>query len=227
MPANERESQLDPLAELAELASKATPGEWILHRNCYGDILDVAVFNQERYERLNGGGCGPSTWHDKIVSGWLAKEADLKFIAAAHNLLTPATLAAIREREGEELSEGHGQPCYYCGKPCNNLTGRCGQWAVGLCHEDEPGVVKWHHDQCVSERLAALTAAQQEAATAKARIERLEAALRNVVEGYDGWVAFCDDPEDGCAEVWQKYIDEARAALAERGPGKESEGANG
>ena len=216
MPATERESQKpDPLAELAELAAKATSRPW--HRVAN---FDSGLNLQNENGRLIG----------EMRSECLTFEQDVhnaEFVAAAANYITPATLAALREREGEELSEGHGQPCYYCGKPCNNLTGRCGQWAVGLCHEDEPGVVKWHHDQCVSERLAALTAAQQEAATAKARIERLEAALRNVVEGYDGWLAFCDDPEDGCAEVWQKYIDEARAALAERGPGKESEGANG
>ena len=51
------------------------------------------------------------------------------------------------------IQEGHGSPCYYCGEKCNNLTGDPGKWPVGLCHSDEPGVVKWHHSGCVSDRL--------------------------------------------------------------------------
>jgi hypothetical protein len=48
--------------------------------------------------------------------------------------------------------QGHGQPCYYCGKPCNCLIGNPNAWPIPLCHADEPGVVKWHHTGCVAER---------------------------------------------------------------------------
>jgi TolA-binding protein len=50
--------------------------------------------------------------------------------------------------------EGHDKPCYYCGERCSRLSAFSSKWPVALCHEDEPGVVKWHHDGCVSERLA-------------------------------------------------------------------------
>jgi len=52
--------------------------------------------------------------------------------------------------------QGHNKPCYYCGEPCNSLAGNPGKWPVALCHADEPGVVKWHHGGCVSERLVRL-----------------------------------------------------------------------
>lgn len=62
--------------------------------------------------------------------------------------------AAMRERE--EAKEGHGKPCYYCGDPCNDLSGNPSEWAIPLCHPDEPGIVKWHHIGCVGNRLARL-----------------------------------------------------------------------
>lgn len=51
-------------------------------------------------------------------------------------------------------NNGHKEPCYYCGEPCNSLAGDPGKWPVALCHSDEPGVMKWHHSHCVSIRLA-------------------------------------------------------------------------
>jgi len=51
------------------------------------------------------------------------------------------------------IDEGHDEPCYYCGEYCNSLAGNPSLWPVALCHTDEPGVVKWHHTGCVSERL--------------------------------------------------------------------------
>ncbi len=35
--------------------------------------------------------------------------------------------------------------CYYCGKMTDSLSAQPGQWAVMLCHSDEPGKVKYHH----------------------------------------------------------------------------------
>lgn len=48
---------------------------------------------------------------------------------------------------------GEGEACYYCGKPCDALTGNASLWPVALPHKDDPGVMKWHHVKCVSERL--------------------------------------------------------------------------
>lgn len=44
-------------------------------------------------------------------------------------------------------------PCYYCHLPTSSLAGDPGLWPVVLCHPDEPGVPKIHHERCVSERL--------------------------------------------------------------------------
>lgn len=53
----------------------------------------------------------------------------------------------------EEAANGHGEPCYYCGEPCNSLAGDPGLWPIPLAHKDDPGCVKRHHIRCVSERL--------------------------------------------------------------------------
>lgn len=53
-------------------------------------------------------------------------------------------------------NDGHDELCYYCGKPCNALAGNPHEWPIPLCHSDEPGVVKWHHIGCVSQRLERL-----------------------------------------------------------------------
>jgi hypothetical protein len=52
-----------------------------------------------------------------------------------------------------ENSHGHNKPCYYCKEPINSLAANPGKWGVPLCHKDEPGRVKWHHIECVSQRL--------------------------------------------------------------------------
>lgn len=58
------------------------------------------------------------------------------------------------------MLEGHDELCYYCGEPCDSLAGFPSKWPVALCHSDEPGVVKWHHVGCVSERLTKLEKTQ-------------------------------------------------------------------
>ncbi len=60
-----------------------------------------------------------------------------------------------RQRQDEqieqiEIGSGHREPCYYCGKPCNNFHGSPSKWAIPLCHRDDPGRVKFHHIGCVS-----------------------------------------------------------------------------
>ena len=58
-----------------------------------------------------------------------------------------------RLRELAESDDAHGQPCHYCGERINCLAANPNKWGIPLCHADAPGVVKWHHIGCVSERL--------------------------------------------------------------------------
>lgn len=59
--------------------------------------------------------------------------------------------------------QAHDGPCYYCNKPTNGYAGNPGMWPVMLCHPDDPGVVKYHHVKCVSERLAEVERLKAEA----------------------------------------------------------------
>lgn len=59
----------------------------------------------------------------------------------------------IKLREFVLASGRHNAICYYCQKPCDSMSGNPSEWPIPLCHADEPGVVKWHHIGCVSERL--------------------------------------------------------------------------
>ncbi len=49
--------------------------------------------------------------------------------------------------------EGHNEPCYYCGEPCNSLHGNPSLWPLIFAHKEEPGIAKAHHTKCVTERL--------------------------------------------------------------------------
>ena len=49
--------------------------------------------------------------------------------------------------------QGHEQPCYYCGEPCDSLAANPSKWPIGLCHSDEAGKVKWHHEGCIAYRV--------------------------------------------------------------------------
>jgi hypothetical protein len=73
----------------------------------------------------------------------------------AYQALRKAPPAALphtgQPQEGEP--QGHGEPCYYCGKPCDSLAGNPGEWPICLSHRDAPGVAKWHHASCVTSRL--------------------------------------------------------------------------
>lgn len=60
----------------------------------------------------------------------------------------------MTETEDEVNSRiGHNQPCYYCGDPTDVFAGNPGLWPLPFPHADEPGVVKWHHTDCVMARL--------------------------------------------------------------------------
>lgn len=92
---------------------------------------------------------------DALERAWAQRDERQSVLEMLANI--PALIATVRDRErqrdnAQRAMEGDG-PCYYCGKPVNNLAGNPGLWSVGLCHADDPGVVKWHHVKCVSERL--------------------------------------------------------------------------
>lgn len=86
----------------------------------------------------------------------IAKRESIEDVEALKAVLVEMSKQKERADTAEMLLrdlEGQGAPCYYCGKPCNHLAADPGQWPIALCHRDEPGVVKWHHERCVSERL--------------------------------------------------------------------------
>lgn len=63
-------------------------------------------------------------------------------------------LAALRGagRGGNDDDDG---PCYYCGKMTGSLAANPNLWPLRFPHDDDPGVVKYHHVGCVTDRLAA------------------------------------------------------------------------
>jgi hypothetical protein len=63
--------------------------------------------------------------------------------------------------------QGHGSACFYCGAKCDSFAGNPSKWPIPLCHGDDPGVVKWHHIGCVSERLLRVENAERELADLK------------------------------------------------------------
>jgi hypothetical protein len=70
----------------------------------------------------------------------------------------------------------HGEPCYYCGKPTNDLAGNPAEWSVVLSHADEPGVAKAHHAGCVNERLERLREAEAERDALRVQVNAADAA---------------------------------------------------
>lgn len=57
----------------------------------------------------------------------------------------------------------HGEPCFYCKEPIDNLAADPGKWNCGpLTQADDPGRVRPHHVRCVAERLARAEALEAE-----------------------------------------------------------------
>lgn len=71
--------------------------------------------------------------------------------------------------------QGHDEPCFYCGENCNSFAGNPSLWPIPLCHRDEPGIVKWHHIGCVTERLVENASEGQ----LRARLNEIANALGN------------------------------------------------
>lgn len=82
----------------------------------------------------------------------------------------PKAIYAIAQRHFQP--DGHGEPCYYCGKPCDNLAA-APIYAIQLMHSDDPGVMKWHHASCVMDRLEG----KPDAAAGGNMVERVARAL--------------------------------------------------
>lgn len=61
-------------------------------------------------------------------------------------------LHEIENGTAPKNNQGHHEPCYYCGDPCNSLAANPGLWPIYGTHPEEPGVVKWHHVSCVFSR---------------------------------------------------------------------------
>lgn len=101
----------------------------------------------------------------------------------------------LRAQTNAEPVQGHGEPCYYCGGPCNGLTGDPGWWPVGLCHPDDPGVVKWHHESCVTERLHRTETAAL--ASVRTKLFKLDERVMLAEDARDLY----DDVRDTLAEI--------------------------
>ena len=84
--------------------------------------------------------------------------------------------------------QGHGEPCYYCEDPCNGYAADPGRWPVGLSHPDDPGVLKWHHHQCVFERLHPAEESAALRAANALQCERCESAKNDPLGLY-----FCEE----------------------------------
>ena len=72
------------------------------------------------------------------------------------NTASPIMREAANELDrasAEGGTEGNGEACYYCGEPCKSYAGNPARWPIPLCHRNDPGVVKWHHIGCVTDRL--------------------------------------------------------------------------
>jgi hypothetical protein len=91
-------------------------------------------------------------------------------------------------------SNGHNIPCYYCGEPCNSFHPQPTKWPIPLTHRDLPGVVRWHHSGCVSDRLIE-NGSHEEAARLRKRMGLFEDFLmeKNL---YKEWTKFILEKDD-------------------------------
>ncbi len=85
---------------------------------------------------------------------------------------TIARLEAELRQEQYGLKQGHDALCYYCGEKCNSLAANPFVWPIPLSHADDPGVVKWHHIGCVSDRLHSAARLEAERNAAQTETKR-------------------------------------------------------
>lgn len=152
------------------------------------DVLDFKWLDPECYSS----GCQTLILKERAVR---TESDNARLIAEVAEHRTRADTA----EHALNLKSLHGEPCYYCGKPTNDLAGDPSEWTVVLCHEDAPGVGKAHHEGCVFRRL-------QSASALARQKERLIDSLGEMEEGYRSRCNYCNGnidicvlcPEGGC-----------------------------
>jgi hypothetical protein len=78
-----------------------------------------------------------------------------------------AKCVALEKRIKAEM-DSHDQPCYFCSEKISDTSANPGKWGIGLCHKDDPGVIKWHHEECVYQRLDERDSLKQQLSEAQA-----------------------------------------------------------
>ena len=113
-------------------------------------------------------------------------------------------------------TEGHDQPCRFCGKQTNSYAGNPNQWPIPLCIDPtSPGVVQWYHHGCVAERLHEIERLRASEWEYKERAENAESFI-----GHRGYRR-CDIPACNCGS-WhggdmEQRFDELHDAIGENG----------
>lgn len=95
----------------------------------------------------------------------------------------------IEMDQSRESGAGHGQECYYCHEPTNDLHGNPGLWSIPMSHSDDVGRAKWHHMKCIYVRLEA-TAILEDALTDIACFD--DGAANLLLEANDSYEGFAD-----------------------------------
>lgn len=86
---------------------------------------------------------------------------DSGYINAVKAMLEMFRLSIPEEAEAViNLPQGHDEPCFYCGEPCEAFAGDPGRWPLGFCQPDGTGITRWHHTRCVTARLFPTPAAE-------------------------------------------------------------------
>ncbi len=132
----------------------------------------------------------------------------------------------LAEQEPDETN-GHGQPCFICGEPCNNLIGNPTKWATALVYPNTDGIVEWHHAGCVVEKLQQAeqreTALREECLTSVEphwKRERLTKWEDKAVEAELQVAALTRERDDArvaltqCEAECDRHVRQARADLA-------------
>jgi hypothetical protein len=132
------------------------------------------------------------------VNDWALCEHDI--LAKDCNVCLEEAMAAL----GSPI-EGHKSPCYYCKEPCDALAGNPGLWPIPLCHADEPGVVKWHHIGCVSDRLREYDRIVREVDGAEERAERQRNRAKQAEIDRDAAHAQISVLRGFLRDVWKNY----------------------
>jgi hypothetical protein len=168
---------------------------------------------------------------DVLVVNWIeVKEGDYR--KALHDLVafniqiendpSVSPTAKARQDEIDRLTEQlkrmrtsrsqlytHSKPCHYCAAPIDDLATDPGLWGIGLCHEDDPGVIKWHHVGCILKRL-------KENESLKTQLSDMASALMHYVDWFGPAHAEDCPGNDTCDCQGQPINDAVNAVLKGR-----------